>query len=122
MSNHPLNLALRFVLEIIALVIFFKWGWQHEGILKYMLSFGTTLAAMALWGVFRVPDDPGKATVRVHGLVRLAIEVIFFGFATAALFLMKDNKSGWLLLLIIIIHYSLSYDRVIKLVLNKPMR
>lgn len=122
MSNHPLNLLLRFILEIIALVVFFKWGWQHEGLLKYILSIGTTLSAMALWGIFRVPNDPGKATVPVHGLVRLGIEILFFAFAIAALFSVQKTIMAYGLLLVLVFHYALSYDRVLKLVYNKPMK
>jgi hypothetical protein len=122
MSNHPLNLALRFLLELLALTIFFVWGWHHEGIWKYLLSFGSVLLAASVWGIFRVPNDPGKATVPVHGLVRLTIELLFFASAVWALFWLNHFDMGWSLLIILVLHYAFSYDRTNKLLHNSPMR
>lgn len=37
-AYHPLNLGLRFVLEMVALVIFGLWGWSAGGWLGWMLA------------------------------------------------------------------------------------
>ena len=114
MNNHPLNLTIRFLLEIGALVVFGMWAWQkHEGWIRILLVIFLPLAAAAIWGVFRVPNDPGPAPVAVTGIIRLLIEALFFG---SALWMLKDmgaNKLFWYLLLILILHYIASYDRVI---------
>jgi hypothetical protein len=45
-------------------------------------AIGLPLIAYAIWGIFRVPNDPGKSPVAKSGVIRLAYEVVFFGFAT----------------------------------------
>lgn len=77
MNDHPLNLAVRFLLEMVAIVVFAMWGWKHEGMWKYILAIGIPLVAMTIWGVFRVPGDPKDAPVAVKGIVRLVIETLF---------------------------------------------
>jgi len=121
MSNHPLNLALRFILELLALAIFFLWGWQHQGFLKYLLAFGTPILAMVIWGTFRVPNDPGKAPVAVSGRTRLLIELVFYGAAEACLFSLQQLSFAYALSIVLIIHYAVSYDRVGRLLLNQPI-
>ena len=90
MSQNPINLAVRFLLEIAALVAIGYWGWaQHAGILRYALVIGLPLLAAFLWGTLRVPEDAsanGKAPVPVPGALRLLLELAFFGFATWGLF------------------------------------
>ena len=71
MSNNPLNLGLRFILELVMLYALGFWGWtRHAGFLRYLLTIGLPLLAAGLWGVFRVPEDAsanGKAPVPVPG-------------------------------------------------------
>ncbi len=87
MAQNPINLALRFILELVALYFIGRWGWtQHSGILRYLLGIGLPLLAAVIWGVFRVPNDGGAPIVRVSGMLRLLIEIIYFGFATWGLF------------------------------------
>ena len=116
MGSHPLNLAVRFILEIAVLVAIGYWGWtQHDGFVRYLLAIGGPILAAVLWGTFAVPDDPsrsGKAPVPVPGILRLALELAIFAFATWALY---DAGSGLLALLlaaIVVVHYALSYDRI----------
>ena len=72
MSAHPVNLALRFLLEIAALLALGHWGRQRfDGGLRYLLAVGIPLLAAVLWGTFRVNDDPGPAPVPVPGYLRL---------------------------------------------------
>ena len=85
MAYHPINLAVRLLLEFAALAAMAYWGWrQADGVLRFVLAIGIPLVAAALWGTFAVPDDPsrsGKAPVPVSGIVRLALELAFFAFA-----------------------------------------
>lgn len=117
MNSHPVNLAVRFLLELVALGIFATWGWQQgQGWQRWTLAVGLPLVAAAVWGIFRAPNDPGPATVAIPGLVRLLIEAVFFGLAVWALYDLKAEKWSWAMLAILLIHYAVSYDRVIWLV------
>jgi hypothetical protein len=119
MSQNPLNLALRFLLELTALVAIGYWGWtQFDGILRYLLAICLPLLAAFVWGTFRVPADAsanGKAPVRVPGIVRLSIEIVFFGFATWALFNAGTKTSAVILGGVTLFHYIISYDRIVWL-------
>lgn len=116
MSQHPLNLALRFALELAILAAVGIWGWtQHEGFWRTLLAIGLPLIAAALWGAFRVPEDHGKGLVRVPGFARLALEAALFIAAVAAF-----AASGWwtaasIFGVLAALHYLASYDRVIRL-------
>ena len=113
MSNHPLNLAVRFALEIALLIIFTMWGWnKFSGIQKYVLAIGLPLLVATLWGVFRVDGDPGKAVVAVPGWVRLLFEVILFVCTSYMLLSLKMNKWANIFIIISVIHYLVSYDRI----------
>jgi hypothetical protein len=116
LSANPINLALRFLLELAALLAMGAWGWrQGEGVVRFILAFGVPLLAAAVWGVFRVPNDPGKAPVVVPGVLRLALELAYFAFAVWALFDIGAQAWGWALGVIVVLHYLVSYDRVGRL-------
>jgi hypothetical protein len=116
MNNHPLNLALRFILELIALFIFGYWGAAlHSGLLKYLGMIGLPLLAAAIWGIFRVENDPGKAPVAIPGIIRLLLELAFFSTAVFFLFQLQHPSIAVAFALVVSIHYCLSYDRVKQL-------
>lgn len=112
-SQHPANLALRFLLELIALWGMGAGGWSVAR--PPALGLALPLLAAALWGVLRVPGDPGDAPVAVPGGARLLLEALFFaagvwGFA----------RSGWPLGAagfgaVVLVHYAFSLDRVARL-------
>ena len=116
MGSHPLNLALRFLLEIAALVAIGYWGFSlNAGIWRIIIGLGGPLLAAALWGTFAVPEDPsrsGKAPVPVPGILRLVLELALFGFAAWALYDAGSPVPALILFIITVIHYVLSYDRV----------
>ncbi len=120
MSQNPINLAVRFLLEIAALVAIGYWGWaQHTGTLRYALVIGLPLLAAFLWGTLRVPKDAsanGKAPVPVPGALRLLLELTFFGFATWGLFDAGAAPAAWVFGGTALIHYLISYDRIVWLV------
>jgi hypothetical protein len=119
MSQNPINLAVRFLLELTALYAFGLWGWtQHTGVLRYLLTIGLPLLAATLWGTFRVPADSsanGKAPVPVAGWLRLLLEVIFFTFAAWCLFDAGAIVAAYVFSGISLIHYLVSYDRILWL-------
>ena len=120
MGSHPINLAVRFLLELSALGIMAYWGWtQGEGMFRYVLTIGIPVIAAVAWGTLAVPDDPsrsGQAPVPVPGAVRLALELAIFGFATWALYSSGLTLVSLMYGAIVVIHYLISYDRVLWLV------
>jgi hypothetical protein len=119
-GSNPINLAVRFILEMTGLVALGWWGWnQGEGVLRFMLALGIPFLAAVIWGTFAVPDDPsrsGEARVPVPGIVRLILELGFFVAATWSLFAVGVTTLGWIYGIAVLIHYLISYDRVIWLV------
>ncbi len=114
MGSHPLNLGLRFLLEIAALAAMGMWGYRlADGWLRYVYVIGIPLLAAVLWGTFRIPNDPGPAPVAVPGIVRLLLELAFFAFAVWALFQSGYTVPGWIFLIVVSLHYIVSYDRVL---------
>ena len=77
------NLALRFGLEMAALVGIAMGAWGlAPGSTRWPAVVVVPLLAAAAWGTFNVVDDPsrsGEAPVEVGGTVRLAIEVAILG-------------------------------------------
>lgn len=120
MSSHPVNLTVRFVLELAALAIIGYWGWQKgEGWLRFLFAIGIPLFFAVIWGVFRIPNDPGPATVAVPGIIRLIIELIFFLFAVWALKDTQHSLLAWIFGGIALLHYLSSYDRLIWMLHQK---
>ena len=120
MGSHPINLAIRFLLELSALLAMGVWGWrQSEGWFRFVLALGIPLIAAIVWGTFAVPNDPsrsGAAPVAVPGILRLVIEAAIFIFAVWALYDIGFTKLSWLFGIIVAIHYLASYDRVLWLI------
>ncbi len=111
LSNHPLNLALAFALELAMLGALIYWGWsQHDGILRVLLAVGLPLIAATLWGVFRVDNDPNKALVIIPGVLRLLLEWGLFALAVALLAATGDWLTALIFALLVVIHYALSLD------------
>ncbi|MBE0410147.1 MAG: YrdB family protein [Anaerolineales bacterium] len=116
MANHPLNLGLRFFLELAALFSLGYWGWtQQQGLMRILLTIAIPLIAAILWGVFRVPGDPGNAPVPVPGALRLALEMAFFTSATLGLFFAQQKSWALTFGIITLLHYLISYDRILWL-------
>lgn len=117
MGNHPLNLGLRFLLELAALYAMGYWGWTtHTGGARFLWAIGLPLAFATAWGIFRVPNDPGPAPVAVPGGVRLLLEVVFFGVAVWSLY--AAGRENWALVfgILLLVHYALSYDRILWMI------
>jgi len=75
------NLGLRFLLELSALALA-VWGFSDgEGVWAWALGLGAPLLAAVLWARFVSPRAAGQ----VAEPVRLAVEVLIFAAAVAAL-------------------------------------
>ncbi len=123
MGKHPLNLALRFLLELAAIFTFGLWGFNAaEGTSGILFAILLPLAFALLWGIFAVPNDPsrsGKTVIATPGIIRLFLELSLF---TAASWMMSDldyPKVWWIYWGIVLIHYIISYDRVLWLLKQK---
>ena len=61
-SKHPINLALRFLLELAAIFTFGFWGHsQAGGGTGVLLAVLLPLLFAVLWGVFAVRGDPSRS-------------------------------------------------------------
>ena len=115
MSQNPINLTVRFLLEIFALVALGAWAKAYfPGTLGFILMIAIPVLAAVVWGTFNVKGDPsrsGKAPVPVPGIVRLLFEFLILGSATWVLFTLNPTY-GWILGIVTLVHYVLSYDRI----------
>jgi hypothetical protein len=76
------NLAVRFILEMGALVALGYWGWKTgDGGMKWVLAVGSVIAAVVVWSLFVSPDP----TIELARPVRLAIEFVVWAAAASAL-------------------------------------
>jgi hypothetical protein len=116
LGTHPVNLVVRFLLEVSALVTLGLWGW-HRRVDRWqiLVALAIPLLAAALWGTFAVPNDPsrsGSAPVPIPGLLRLALELGFFACATWALYDLGFRTLAAIFGGAVVLHYLLSYDRI----------
>jgi hypothetical protein len=115
-GTHPVNLAVRFLLEMCALFIMGLWGWhRRDDGLRILVALAIPLLAATLWGTFAVPGDPtrsGSAPIPVPGILRLALECGFFAFATWALSDLRFARLAGIFGASVAVHYVLSYDRI----------
>jgi len=121
MNTNPINLAVRFLLEIVILITFGLWGWHLiTGWEKYITALLFPTIAAVLWGVFRIPNDPGPAPIKTPGIIRLLMELGLFGFAVWILFALNYTTLSYVIAAIVILHYLVSFDRTMAMLRNKP--
>lgn len=89
-----INLGLRFLIEILALVIFGYWGFHvSQGtFMKYLLGIGTPVLVAVIWGMFGSPKAPYGLT----GVPYLLFEVFIFCLPAVVLFVI--GKQSWAVL------------------------
>ena len=126
LGSHPVNLAVRFLLEISGLAALGFWGWkQGEGGFRIIPAIGIPVLAAAIWGTLAVPEDPsrsGKAPVPVPGIFRLVIEAAFFSFVAWSLYKTTGLLLCSIFSIVTIIHYAVSYDRILWLIKHKRVK
>ena len=110
------NLGYRAALELSALGAMGTWGYDRgTGFSRYLLMAGIPALAGATWGVFAVEGDPsrsGHTAVPTPGLVRLGLELAFFGFSAWALRDMGYDAASYAMGGSFAVHYALSYGRL----------
>ncbi len=116
MSKNPLNLAIRFLLELSAIGAFGIWGHSlSEGGARFLPAFLFPLLFALLWGVFAVRNDPsrsGKTVVPTPGPARLLLELALFTTAAWMLFNLGHYLPAWIFSGLVLVHYICSYDRM----------
>ena len=123
MNTHPLNLALRFVLELVMLVVIAYWGYHRfAGWQGIAASIAFPVTAAIIWGVFRIPDDPRPAPVAIPGPLRLLLEWALFAWAVWALEDLGYDAGAWFLAGVLVAHYRVSYDRTVVMLRNRPYK
>lgn len=116
MSNNPINLVVRFGLELIAYISLGYWGWsQHNGLAQFVWAIGLPLGAAILWGTLRAPGHTGPTPILVPGWLRLCVEVLVFGGGVWALIACGQKSWGTAYLIVLVLHYLLSFDYVLRL-------
>jgi hypothetical protein len=133
LAQHPANLMLRFVLEVVSLIVVGQWGWyRSQGwptAARLALTIGLPLVLAVLWAVFRTPEDPsggpgaraegerkgGHAIVAVPGKLRLALELAFFAFAVWTTFDRGQSALGLGLIFVLALHHIWSLNRLVWL-------
>jgi hypothetical protein len=122
-SLNPAVLAVRFLLELVAITSFGVFGWRaFDSPWRYLLVVVLPVAAAVLWGMFAVPDDPsrsGGAPVPVPGPVRLGVEfTVLFGGA-AALWGAALPRLALISAAVLVAYHLLAYDRVLWLLTGR---
>ena len=116
MGFHPLNLALRFILELAALFALGVWGRSlNQSFLGNVWMILFPVVAAGVWGTFRTPEDrsaSGQAPVAVPGWTRLLLEAVFFSVAAWGLYQAGYATPAAVFAGITLVHYALSYDRI----------
>lgn len=85
-----INLGLRFILEISALVVYGYWGFKigNSGFTKGLLCIIIPVAIAVVWGVFGSP----KASIPLSEPLHLVLEVIVFLIPVGLLFSINGIK------------------------------
>ena len=95
------NLALRFLLELAMLAALCAWGFAvgPNPVARIGLGLGAPVLAAVLWGTFLSP----RAAVALPRPARLALELLLFAAATAALAAAGQRAlAAWFALLVVV--------------------
>ncbi|MHC4841187.1 MAG: YrdB family protein [Planctomycetota bacterium] len=110
------NLTLRFGLELGAIFAIGTAGYHAaEDWSRHLLAVGLPIAAMVVWGLFNVADDPsrsGNAPIPVPGLVRLAVEIAILTAGAYSFYFVWDARIAVLFCSLVVLHYIASWRRV----------
>ncbi|MCW5696770.1 MAG: YrdB family protein [Bauldia sp.] len=115
------NYVLRFGLEVAALVAAAVWGFTLDAstLVRILAGVGVPVALGALWAVFRIPNDGGRPVIEVAPRIRLLVEAVVLGVATALLFASGRQTWGIVFAALIVIHYAIGWRRTAALVVNR---
>ena len=110
------NLALRFALEVAALVGLAAGGrslFEEPG--SWIAAVALPLIGAVAWGVFNVPGDPsrsGAAPVPVPGVVRLVLEALVLCAGAAGFALAGRPWVSVVVVALVVLHYATTVERM----------
>ena len=101
------NLALRFLLELLALGALGFWGFKtgNTTIAKIALGVGTPLVAAVVWGTFVSP----RAPVELPGALVVGLQALVFGSAAAGLAATGHRTFALMFVVVVAINAVLMY-------------
>lgn len=96
------NLAIRFLLEVCALLALGQFGLRigRGPAVRFIIGMGAPLLAATVWALFVAPN----ASIPAPDLVRFAVEFAVFGSAVAALYVSGHPKLAIAFALIIAVN------------------
>jgi hypothetical protein len=88
-----INLGVRFLFEIMVLIILGYWGFHvtQSFLLKTVLGVGTPLLVAVIWGMFGAPKAPYTLT----GFPFLLLEIVIFGLPVVVLLFLEKQTMAW---------------------------
>jgi len=124
LTLHPVNLGVRFVLEIVAFVAFGMWGWHVAGDspLRWALAGALPVVAALVWGIPAAANDVGRSAtgpLMVSGHVRLLVETFVFVAATVVLYAAGFAVLATVFAVVAVVQCALSFDRIMLLWLGE---
>jgi hypothetical protein len=102
-----INLALSFLLELVAVAAFAYWGFtiSDSGTLNVVLGIGLAVASIVLWGIYAAP----KSERRLRGGALIAFKLVFFALAVIALISAGSTTLGIILAATVVVNLVLAY-------------
>lgn len=85
------NLALAFVMELVAFASLALWGWRtgESIVLEVVWAIGVPVLAISAWGAFAAPTATSD-----HPLLAIATKLAVFGGAALALWTMRYRRAA----------------------------
>ncbi|GAA3080441.1 hypothetical protein JOF29_004820 [Kribbella aluminosa] len=104
------NLLLAFLVEILALGVFARWGWDTGGttVTRVLLAVGLPLVAAVLWGLFAAP------TAARGQVPRWIVKVLVFGLAGAALWSMGHPLLGIVFVVVVAANLAIIHTQKLQ--------
>ena len=102
-----MNLAVAFILELAMLAAFAWWGF-HTGdgtIVRTLLGIGVPVFVAVIWGIFMAPNS----SRRLKGAAYVALKIVLFGLAVAALVAVGQATLGIILGVVFLVNTVLLY-------------
>lgn len=119
MGTKMFNLIARFLLEVFAYVSMALMGFfLTDSFIRWGLAIFIPVTMAIPWTYINVAGDPareGKALVPVSGIIRLIIEFLYFSVAIFSAYYVMGKTIALIFISLLIIHYLISYDRVLWL-------
>jgi hypothetical protein len=115
------NFGLHFLLEIFAFVAIGYRGFNSYINTENRILFGIGLPLILaiIWGVFRVPNEPGPAIVAIPGWSRIFLEWSVFSLAIWCLANTGQSSLAWIFAFLVVANYGFMFDWVLSMIARK---